>query len=517
LAALRAGHACEAPVYDFKTSSRTGYRCVPVPTSRVVLVEGTYALSDALRPLLDLRVAVTGGVHRDLIKRVLRDVTRSGQAPEEIISQISETVYPMYKAFIEPDLQTAHLKIQNNYNPFSGFANPTYVLKADATGLDAATAAAALGSGCAIASESGTVDIYLLPPHEEPSSCATWLRMRSRDGRYLLVFEEFVTDGGFIISPNVRYEVNVRILGGLMALGYTVGAILKRSSVVLNDEQGLVTIKIDSIEGFATPFVQVQGRLRAAVEEVARRLGLEEAACIPLSYIQQVQNMRKDAAAASAAAAQQYTHGLPASAADALSLFGVGAYGSGGRGSPGAEEEEQRCGSAAPLAPHTSFGVELPPPPMAHAHAAPATPAAGGSGHSGGGGSGARIAALCARVDALHDAVSQLQHAHAAAAAHAHALGAWSAVPLPPHDWPPFAPHAPPSLPPSPGVSADIAAVAAGQRALAAHVESIRTALAAPLPHAAQLQPQQQLGWERLALAAAAGAVACALALRVLR
>ena len=49
------------------------------------------------RPLLDLRVSVRGGVHFDLVKRVLRDINRSGQAPEEIIQQISDTVYPMYK------------------------------------------------------------------------------------------------------------------------------------------------------------------------------------------------------------------------------------------------------------------------------------------------------------------------------------------------------------------------------------------------------------------------------------
>lgn len=140
---------------------------------------------------LDLRVSITGGVHFDLVKRVLRDINRSGQAPEEIIQQagipadplpidvssvcvclcanegwcrpaahqlpiqpgsaavplaasqltfhraiccpaclqISDTVYPMYKAFIEPDLKAAHLRIYNTFNPFSGFMSPTYILK----------------------------------------------------------------------------------------------------------------------------------------------------------------------------------------------------------------------------------------------------------------------------------------------------------------------------------------------------------------------------------------------------
>jgi Phosphoribulokinase / Uridine kinase family len=139
-------------------------RTVEAPTSRLVIIEGIYALSEKLRPLLDLRVSVTGGVHFDLVKRVLRDIQRAGQEPEEIIQQISETVlfpynifskaclaffifnllctcqgndqffiplqvYPMYKAFIEPDLQTAHIKIVNKFNPFSGFQNPTYILK----------------------------------------------------------------------------------------------------------------------------------------------------------------------------------------------------------------------------------------------------------------------------------------------------------------------------------------------------------------------------------------------------
>lgn len=76
------------PIYDFKQSRRTGYRTIEVPESRVVILEGIYALSPNLRPLLDLRVSITGGVHFDLVKRVLRDINRSGQNPQEIITQV---------------------------------------------------------------------------------------------------------------------------------------------------------------------------------------------------------------------------------------------------------------------------------------------------------------------------------------------------------------------------------------------------------------------------------------------
>ncbi|KAG8654261.1 inorganic pyrophosphatase TTM2 isoform X2 [Manihot esculenta] len=184
---LKAGKAVQVPIYDFKTSSRIGYRTVEVPSSRIVIIEGIYALSERLRPLLDLRVSITGGVHFDLVKRVLRDIQRAGQEPEEIIHQISETVYPMYKAFIEPDLQTAHIKIINKFNPFTGFQSPTYILKS-ARAVTVEQIKSVISEEHTETKEE-TYDIYLLPPGEDSEACQSYLRMRNRDGKYNLMFE----------------------------------------------------------------------------------------------------------------------------------------------------------------------------------------------------------------------------------------------------------------------------------------------------------------------------------------
>ncbi|KAF3332776.1 uridine-cytidine kinase C-like protein [Carex littledalei] len=281
---LKNGSAVQVPIYDFKSSTRIGYRTVEVPSSRVVIIEGIYALSEKLRPMLDLRVSVTGGVHFDLVKRVLRDIQRAGQEPEEIIQQISETVYPMYKAFIEPDLQTAHIKIVNKFNPFSGFQNPTYILKSPKQ-LTADQIKAAMPEEHKESTEE-TYDIYLLPPGEDPEACQSYLRMRNREGKYNLMFEEWVTDSPFIISPRISFEVSVRLLGGLMALGYTIAAILKRSSHVFSD--GRVVVKIDWLEQLNRRYIQVQGRDRLYVKTIAEQLGLE-GSYIPRTYIEQIQ------------------------------------------------------------------------------------------------------------------------------------------------------------------------------------------------------------------------------------
>ncbi|RWW02046.1 hypothetical protein GW17_00034883 [Ensete ventricosum] len=250
---LKDGKSVQVPIYDFKLSSRIGYRTVDVPSSRIVILEGIYALSERLRPLLDLRVSVTGGVHFDLVKRVLRDIQRAGQEPEEIIHQISETVYPMYKAFIEPDLRTAHIKISNKFNPFTGFQNPTYILKSSRT-VSVDQIKAVLSNEHNEGTEE-TYDMYLLPPGEDPEACQSYLRMRNRDGKYNLMFEEWVTDSPFIISPRITFEVSVRLLGGLMALGYTIAAILKRSSHVFSDDR--VIVKIDWLEQLKRTYIQV--------------------------------------------------------------------------------------------------------------------------------------------------------------------------------------------------------------------------------------------------------------------
>lgn len=65
-----------------------------------------------------------------------------------------------------------------------------------------------------------------------------------------------MTDIPFVISPRITFEVSVRLLGGLMALGYTIATILKRSSHVFCDDRG-VCVKIDWLEQLNRQYIQV--------------------------------------------------------------------------------------------------------------------------------------------------------------------------------------------------------------------------------------------------------------------
>ncbi|KAJ4897017.1 hypothetical protein Rs2_23811 [Raphanus sativus] len=160
------------------------------------ICSGIYALSEKLRPLLDLRVSVTGGMHLNL-------------------------VYPTYEALIEPDLKTAHINIFNTFEPYGGFHNPTYTLKG-------------YNNTLYFGAFPGFVIPYIVGNEgcEDPlEACQSFLRMRNRDGKYYLTFEIENRDG------YGSMEVNVRFLGGLMALGYTVSAILERKSHIFDDDK----------------------------------------------------------------------------------------------------------------------------------------------------------------------------------------------------------------------------------------------------------------------------------------
>ena len=287
LAELKSGRAAHVPIYDFHVSKRTGATLVEPPESRVVFLEGIYALHEKVIGLIDLRIAVTGGVHFDLLKRVMRDTNRSGQNPQEIISQISETVYPMYKAYIEPGLNEAHIRIRNRFNPFQGLLDPVYVVKSQKL-VDLDAGVRPLLDEATLQPEriEKVEEIYLLPPGEDPETCKDWLRMSNCDGHYTLHFQEWITDRHVIISPRVHFEVSVKVLGGLMSLGYTIGCILHRESRKLCDAN--ITVKIDTFQQLGRSYLQLQGKDRVRVEALGERLGLQ-GTYSPRSYIEEIQ------------------------------------------------------------------------------------------------------------------------------------------------------------------------------------------------------------------------------------
>ena len=111
LAALKAGHPIEVPIYDFVLHRRTARtrRVMPQP---VILLEGILIFVEpALRDLLDFKIYVDTDPDLRLIRRLGRDMTERGRTVEDVLRQYLETVRPMHLEFVEPSKRWADIII----------------------------------------------------------------------------------------------------------------------------------------------------------------------------------------------------------------------------------------------------------------------------------------------------------------------------------------------------------------------------------------------------------------------
>jgi uridine kinase len=111
IAALKAGHPVEVPIYDFVRHRRTD-RTRRVEPRPVVLLEGILIFVEpALRELLDFKIYVDTDADIRLIRRLSRDMAERGRTVEDVLRQYTETVRPMHLEFVEPSKRWADVII----------------------------------------------------------------------------------------------------------------------------------------------------------------------------------------------------------------------------------------------------------------------------------------------------------------------------------------------------------------------------------------------------------------------
>lgn len=115
LAQLRLGQPIKKPVYDMKISEPTDTE--EVAPKKIIIVEGLFALDKKLKDLGDIKVFVEIGTHGRIIRRLLRDIRRTGQKPADILKYFSQVVEPMHEKYIESTKKNADLIINNEYSP----------------------------------------------------------------------------------------------------------------------------------------------------------------------------------------------------------------------------------------------------------------------------------------------------------------------------------------------------------------------------------------------------------------
>ncbi|XP_021746734.1 uncharacterized protein LOC110712494 isoform X2 [Chenopodium quinoa] len=261
---LMKGKDTAVPVFDFQEKRRVGSTIIRGTSSGVVIVDGTYALHAKLRSLLDIRVAVVGGVHFSLLSKVRYDIGDSCS-----LDNLIDSIFPLFRKHIEPDLHHAQIRINNSF--VSSFREAIYKLKCKSKSPNGHSDYTLSGQE---AQTDNFIEMYLRPPSaNEEARINDWIKVRQSGIRYYLSLgDQRIVDKHFIIRPKAEFEVGKMTLGGLLQLGYNVVVSYKRASMTFNF--GEVSLAFETIDSLGETFMVVRGSNRKTVGSEALRLGV---------------------------------------------------------------------------------------------------------------------------------------------------------------------------------------------------------------------------------------------------
>ncbi|RLM74296.1 uncharacterized protein C2845_PM15G03290 [Panicum miliaceum] len=271
---IRNSYKAEVPCFDFENFSRKGFKELQVSEeSGVVIFEGVYTLHPAIRKLLDLWIAVVGGVHSHLVARIQRDKNRAGFSISQ--TEIMTTVFPLFQQYIEPHLVHAHLKIQNDFDPVLSPESSLFVLKSKKQ-VSYQDILKVLDASKVCSSVQNFTDVYLRLPDVPSNGQLTegeCIRVRICEGRFALLIREPIWERNFIIQPKVDFDISASTVAGLLKLGYQAVAYIEASAVIYQD--GKILIEVDHLQGVATPYLQIEGTNKDIVSSAGSALSLD--------------------------------------------------------------------------------------------------------------------------------------------------------------------------------------------------------------------------------------------------
>lgn len=209
----------QKPIYRFTDGRRTGYESF-LPKD-IIILEGIFALHEDIVEEVDLKVFVEVSVHGSLIRRILRDIQRTGKSEEEILTQYVETVYPMYKLHIEPTRASADIVIVNQYVPEIEAENcESREIQLKVSLPEGFPREKFLESGFERTKVVRQEDVYFLAPNWEENYHQELMRVRKEGDKYFLAYKGPQTGDALSVKPKIEFEVKSSLKDALLRLGY---------------------------------------------------------------------------------------------------------------------------------------------------------------------------------------------------------------------------------------------------------------------------------------------------------
>lgn len=99
---LKQGQSIDMPIYDFATHTRQK-QTLHISPKPMIILEGILILHPpCLTRLYDTKIFVDADADVCLVRRLRRDITERGRNMEDILTQYTQHVKPMFHAFVKP-------------------------------------------------------------------------------------------------------------------------------------------------------------------------------------------------------------------------------------------------------------------------------------------------------------------------------------------------------------------------------------------------------------------------------
>jgi uridine kinase len=292
LAQLKSGEPIEKPVYDMKVSEPASTETVN--PKRVIIVEGLFALVEKLKDEGDVKAFVDIGTHGRIVRRLLRDIKRTGQKPADILKYFSQVVEPMHEKYIESTKKNADLIINNEYSP---------EIEAERSGLHevqlkfrgALDPDKLRALGAERLSSTIQIDKYYNPRDRNLVQTGEILRIREEGGRKILTYKGPKIESKFRERPKFEFDIDadtedafLNIYGDMRKTItkertlYQLDGIIFSIDKVIKNENGADVDLGSYIEIRSTD----KERSEEKIESVIKRIGFDTSEGIKESYFE---------------------------------------------------------------------------------------------------------------------------------------------------------------------------------------------------------------------------------------
>jgi len=289
---LKQGLTVQKPIYSFRSAEREGYE--GFDSSCIVILEGLYALHETVVDEVDLRVFVEISIHGSLLRRLIRDVGRTGQSGEDIFRQYVETVYPMYKLHIKPTKSRADIIIINQYLPqIETESCETREIQIKVALKQQVSQKQLEELGFKKVANVFQEDTYYVAPTWQAPYSDELMRIRKENGKYFLAYKGPISGGLLRIKPKIEFEVEPSLRDALEKLGYKkVLSLYKRRERLLGAGVELVIDRIEkdgNFLEFRTPDPQGESQIM----EYLKKLGISRRTITKKSYLELMLDLNK--------------------------------------------------------------------------------------------------------------------------------------------------------------------------------------------------------------------------------